>query len=445
MEDILRGYSVNGATWFYLSLLLIVAVYFRFGRVFSLRNLDLALLLSLSPGVLLVGHLPRAGYAWLFSVTAILLLRLLFDPALQRRPRLPQNLNPPGLAFLGLSAFAFLMTIVVTDPPPQATVETVGRAENLLNREDSSQRDAKPEAGPASSLLAAPVVPLSNAVAAGNVAPNEPGEVVGARIIVILAHVAVVAGLVFVGARHFGELQLGLAMATLYLLLPCTAYDVGRFNHVLPSALVVWAFAAYRWPVLSGGLMGLACGTLFFPAFLLPLWIAFYGRRGSLRFVGALAIVGTVLLACMAQTSSTTHSFVQQTIGSIDWRTLFFRDDAAGGFWSLYDPAYRIPVLVTYLVMLVALAVWPRKKNFEHLLTFSAALIVGTQFWYPHQGGVYLLWYLPLAIMVAFRPRLAHLVPPEFKTAETSKVAVSPPIARELAVSAGLPDRHFFR
>jgi hypothetical protein len=38
--------------------------------------------------------------------------------------------------------------------------------------------------------------------------------------------------------------------------------------------------------------------------------------------------------------------------------------------------------------------------------------VVGTQFWYPQEGGVYLLWYLPLVLMVTFRPRLVHLTPP---------------------------------
>ena len=70
-------------------------------------------------------------------------------------------------------------------------------------------------------------------------------------------------------------------MVCLYLLLPCTAYDVGNVVHVLPPALIVWALTAYRRPLVSGVLMGLACGTLVFPVLLLPIWLAFYGRRGA--------------------------------------------------------------------------------------------------------------------------------------------------------------------
>ena len=46
MNYVLHGYQVNEATWFHLSLVLILAVYFRFGRVWSLRNLDLILIES---------------------------------------------------------------------------------------------------------------------------------------------------------------------------------------------------------------------------------------------------------------------------------------------------------------------------------------------------------------------------------------------------------------
>ena len=61
--------------------------------------------------------------------------------------------------------------------------------------------------------------------------------------------------------------------------------------------------------------------------------------------------------------------------------------------------------------MLTALSIWPLQKSVEQLLSHSTAIIVGTQFWYPQHGGIYVLWYLPLMLTVVFRPRLAHLIP----------------------------------
>ncbi len=444
MEEILSGYRVDLATWFYLSLLLIITVFFRFGRVWSLRNLDLVLLLSLSPGLLFVDienqtpvgekqpaaavenqpaaaveRQPAVGYIWLFVVTGLLLLRLFCDGLLQRRPRLEQNLNNPGLAFLGLAALVFLMTKVITEPPPDLAVETARGAEQLLTLQDVSSDWAPnlPEvtqSGPATRVLAAPAVAIPKVMAAANgTAADGPSiiEEVAPRILAIFSHLAVIIGLIVLGRFHFGELQLGLAMATLYLLLPCTAHDVGKVNHVLPAALILWAFVAYRRPMVAGSLMGLACGTLFFPIFLLPLWAAFYLRRGALRFGLALSIVGAVLLGSLVLTSADAHSFTRQIIGSIDWRVLLFRENNAAGFWKMVDEAYRIPVFASFLVMLVMLTFWPRRKTLEHLMSHSAAIVVATQFWYPQQGGVYLLWYLPLLLLVVFRPRLTHHLP----------------------------------
>ena len=87
MDVLLRGYSVNPPTWFYLSTLLIVAVFYRFNRFWSLRNVDLALLLLAAPGLLFVRNdgTQQLGYIWLFSLSGLYLARLLADPILQRR------------------------------------------------------------------------------------------------------------------------------------------------------------------------------------------------------------------------------------------------------------------------------------------------------------------------------------------------------------------------
>ena len=87
-------------------------------------------------------------------------------------------------------------------------------------------------------------------------------------------------------------------MGVLYLLVPYTAFDVGRqLHHVWPTAFLVWAIYCYRRPNAAGGLLGLAAGTALFPIVLLPLWVAFYSRRGAMRFgwsaeVGSLSFSG---------------------------------------------------------------------------------------------------------------------------------------------------------
>lgn len=440
MEEILRGYHVNAETWFYLSLLLILAVFFKFGRIWSVRNLDLMLLLSLAPGLLFVKLIPTwstLGYCWLFAVSGLLLLRLLFDWALTRRPRMEQNLNPAGMAFLCAAAMLFQTTKIVTEAPDAGAIKTVRNADLLLNRQDASEKidivDSGTVTGPAGRLLATPVVPLTGGA-----------EIAAARAMAFLSHLAVLFGLIAVGRWHFSDTNLGLAMGTMYLLLPVTAYDVTKVNHLLPAALIVWAVAAHRRPTVSGGLLGLACGTLFFPIFLLPIWMSFYWGRGALKFGFALVLTGAVLLGSLVLTSADSHSFTRQTLGSIDWSVLKFQADDGVGFWSLYNPAYRIPVFATFIVLLASLSIWPLKKNLESLLANSAAIIVATQFWYPDQGGIYVLWYLPLMLVVTFRPRLANL-PTDVKEGE-SRVAVPEGGANHRSdILLGLPKPQMYR
>ena len=49
-------YEMNPTTWVYLSSLMIIGIYFKFHRFWSVRNLDLLGLIALSPGLLLVLH-----------------------------------------------------------------------------------------------------------------------------------------------------------------------------------------------------------------------------------------------------------------------------------------------------------------------------------------------------------------------------------------------------
>ena len=107
MTVILYDYQkVNPTSWAYLSSLLMLALFFKFNRVFSVRNLDLFLLISLAPGLLLVQYsfenegikanalsAQRLGFEWLFAISALFMLRLLLDSAMVRRPLLEPNLN----------------------------------------------------------------------------------------------------------------------------------------------------------------------------------------------------------------------------------------------------------------------------------------------------------------------------------------------------------------
>jgi len=416
--DILNGsHAVIGVAWFWFSIPLIVTVFFRFGRIWSLRNFDLALLLAVAVGVVLVRHNPLGrvfAISWLFSVTGILLLRLIGDDLFRKRPRIETNLNPRALSFLGICGLGVLTTAIVVFPLPVPSQQVVQRGQDVLQGETPTSNSnpdgdvAAATSGPTPTIVVAPALEISKQVANENGAEGT-SEVatIAAGILAGLAHLAVLGALVVIGVRSFNDWHLGLAAATLYVLLPSTVLDPNSVTHVLCAALILWALALHRVAWAAGILMGLACGSLLYPALLLPIWFVFYGRRRSLHFAGALASVWAVLLGGLALLSADRLDFVYQSLRLIARSVRFLVEGESPFTWTMTDAVYRVPILVTFVLLLTGLTFWPRRKRFEHLLAHTAGLIVAVQFWYPQQIGEYLTGYIPLVILVSFRPRLS--------------------------------------
>lgn len=160
------------ATWVFMSSFLIIAIFFMFHRLWSIRNLDIFLILLLTPGLMMVyeGRKSRSqeslqsnstspvktasstlapaetqeaapsrppdnppdkpvdskidptklqfwGFAWLLTICGLWLTRLLLDTTMVRRPLLEPNLSSGGIMFIGVSLFLFLMANVVNSPP----------------------------------------------------------------------------------------------------------------------------------------------------------------------------------------------------------------------------------------------------------------------------------------------------------------------------------------
>jgi hypothetical protein len=401
----------NTTTWFYLSALLAVAFFYQFHRLLSLRNWDLVTLFMLAPGLLLLqdaggpkSDLDRQfiGYLWLLVGSWYFFARCLLDLALVRRPALYPNLNKAGLAWLTGTLFVCLGGVAVRKPAePEAQV---GRG--------------------SAGLVAGIEVVQRGAADLANVA-GVPTDVNGndtqfwvERSFVMACHLAVVVALILIGVWHFQDASAGLAAATLYLLLPYIAFYVTQIHHVWPTALLLWAVVFYRRPVVAGALVGAATGSLFFPAVTLPLWAGFYWQRGARRFLGAVAVTAglSLILTMILLWWDGRLTTAWHTLGQLDW--LPWRAPRGEGFWTGFHWAYRIPVFIVYVFFVAATGFWPAPKNLAHLLALLAAVLLGIQFWYADRGGVYVLWYLPILLLVIFRPNLSDRRPPIPETDE---------------------------
>jgi hypothetical protein len=186
-------------------------------------------------------------------------------------------------------------------------------------------------------------------------------------------------------------------------------------------ALLVWAVAAYRRPAIAGLLVGLAAATVYFPLFTLPVWISFYLRRGVGRVLGAFALSAGLCVAVIG-TILWVNGEWPRSLGEFwvltDWQPWKQPDPGTLGFWTgvKWAWAYRLPVFIAYLAFVCTLGLWPSPKNLAHLIALTAASLIGIQFWYADQGGIHLFWYLPLLLLLVFRPNLADRRPLMIKT-----------------------------
>jgi hypothetical protein len=233
--------------------------------------------------------------------------------------------------------------------------------------------------------------------------------IVIAKIMALILQIAIVVGLVVMGQRYFGNYHTGIAMAVVYLLLPSTLKYAGNSWHMLPSALTLWAVISFRQPVVSGILIGLAAGVSYYPIFLLPLWFSFYWERGASRFAAGVISALVAVVISLVFTVETAADFVKQ-LRSMFGVLLPRVELLETSIWSLgWDPWVRLPVLVGFMILSVSFVFWPVRKNLGTLIAYTAALMVAVQFWLGYEGGLFIAWYLPLALLTFFRPNLEQI------------------------------------
>ena len=445
--------------WVYLSSLLTICVYFKFSRFWSVRNLDLVGLLLFAPGLVLVAYgraspLPsddqiaigQFGYVWLFTIGGLFLIRMLMDSLMVRRPLLEPNLSVGGMTFLGVALLVFLMANIANSDPKEleplpteiaAITEAIEDEENNLDDPEANSSFAAEEPpqsglqryGPRNPMLAIlPEISTQTFFPGDDISSSDvdrgvtdPRRIAAAKSIAILSHLAVIIGMVLIGYRHFDNIKTGIGAAVLYLLLPYTAEMTGRVAHVLPAALLIWAVVTYRRPVFAGFFLGLSIGVIYYPLFLLPLWISFYWRRGVLRFCGGVSLALAVSIGILAIYSSSDAFLadVQQMLGIATPKLTNLE-----GFWQHVDAVYRLPVIATFVALGGSFAIWPPQKNLGTLMSCSAAMMLGCQFWNAHGGGLYMAWYLPLLLLTIFRPNLEDRVAANLLTTGALKRAV---------------------
>jgi hypothetical protein len=389
--------------WLFLTVLSCLVLFFKFGRFWSVRNLDLLLLYAQTPGLVrLVGRTESQSFVaflWLFAGATIWIFRCFVDLGLTRRPLLEPNMNSGGLALFmtGLLGLVLVETLILPEPS--------GMARN----------PADPHADQAGRDLAGTVSGSGTERVVGQVLSKAPPASELKRVAAAIGHLGIVVGLVMIGWRNFERPVIGFAMGVCYLILPYSRIALLDSGQLVPASLVVLAVLAYRQPIVSGSLIGVASAWMPAVIAIVPLWTGFYWRRGARRFVAAVCVL--LLTGAILGWSLPVFAAWAQALGSrtLAEAGLLWNSGApsAGSFWAFVEPAYRLPVLVVYTAVALVCAYWPAGKDLAHMIALSAVLLVGSQFWYLDEGGTHVVLYLPLIILIVFRPNLQMKRPSE--------------------------------
>ena len=396
--------GVGWEVWLSLSVLACLTLFFKFGRFWSVRNLDLLLLFVLVPGILMILgkplNTPWAAYIWLFVGSGLWLLRCMVDLGLTRRPLLEPNLNASGLLCLSVGLLGLLLAETVSLPVVEGAVRNPAEPSG---REDRSKAVAGTDS-PAFRTVIRMVPWLPHSL------KQQTPPVIALRILAVAAHMALVLGLLGIGWRLFERPITGMAMVACYLLLPYTRMALVDSGQLVSAALIIGAVYWYTRPALAGVLIGLAAGWIPACLGLIALWCGFYRGRGATRFTVVAAGVVTVcalLARWVPGLAESARLLGARSIVEVGLFPHFEPGSGGGSFWASIDSSFRLPVLIAYLLLVIGTMFWPVGKNLAELIALSAALLVASQFWYLEKGGALVMLYLPLVIAMMFRPTLA--------------------------------------
>jgi len=205
-----------------------------------------------------------------------------------------------------------------------------------------------------------------------------------------------------------------------------TICGVGYVSHLVPAAFVAGAMACMTRPAIGGFLLAAGAATVYWPAFLAPLFLGAHRRastKAATRFFAAFAATGLLIAAwVMTNTRVAAHEnavalFFKSTLehqegadqyGSSpfsfwgvhpDWASVLHRPLIQFG-GSLSKPTFL-------LVLAVSIGGWfvGRRSRTARVCACAAAIACVVQLWKTHAGGTYVEWALPPLLVALFADR----------------------------------------
>jgi hypothetical protein len=428
----------GGLFWFTAAVTALVA--FPFSNPLRAQSLDLIAIVILLPLSMVVWEHRFETFVGLFVVTAYLAIRCVRQ-SIARVEMPASNVSVAVLCGALSTCVGLHVYAVLSRGPDDSGIWSVFGGQHLWRhrRLPYGQIGEGATYGPLLYAIHAPVAAVLPPTAPGDNGDGFRIEVdrhnferVGyqncdflpAKVVMIAFDVLVLTGLVLIGGRR-ESFRAGLFLSTIVAANGLVIQrDLLFISHVAPTTCVIWAIVLRARPLLSGLMLGGGAAILFWPGFLAPLWLGYFGSRSrSAMFQCGL---GIALVACLSLGGIWRFT---EPVGSrgplrVFWDSTWRHQEGTGsyggsqfGLWGSWSNGRRdrdeqirfIKLAVRncyFLICLVPLAFcWARQPvSAATLVSLAAAMALGLQFWKTHAGGLYTGWYLPLVIASLLAP-----------------------------------------
>jgi hypothetical protein len=387
------GRKVN-APWVWIPLTLAFVVpFFDWRRPLRMLNLDLLALAAFGASVAFFND-AQIGISVpiVYPLLAYLLGRALWIGLRRDRPRPALRLNVPiralTIALIFLIGFRVTLNVVDSNVIDVGYAGVIG-ADRIADGstlygnfpKDNEHGDTY---GPVNYVA---YVPFEQALPWSGRWDDLPA----AHAAAIFFDLACLVLLFLIGHRVRGP-DLGIMLAYAWAAFPFTLYAMNcNVNDALVGALVLCAMLAAAKPLRRGAWIGLAGMAKFAPLALGPLYITHSGRR--VRFAVGMALV-LALSFVLVLAYGDPRTFADRTLG--------FQASRGSPFsiWGLRDwTTAQTVVQMAGVLLAVAVAFLPRRRDLIGLGALTAAVLIGLQLGITHWFYLYIVWFFgPLMV-----------------------------------------------
>jgi hypothetical protein len=439
------GRHVNALyIWLPLCVLFIVP-FINWRRPFSLRHLDLLVLLSFSVSLAFFNHGEiYKSVPLTYPPLIYLLMRMLRVVRSPRRPPPLRLLIPaPWLAIGVVFLLGFRIGLNVTD----SNVIDVGYAGVIgaqriadgkaLYGHYPSNNEHGDTYGPVNYEA---YVPFEQVFGWSGLWDDLPAAHAAAIAFDLLA-----VGLLFLLGWRLGGSTLAVALSYAWVSYPFTLYALeSNSNDTLVAVLLLAALLVATSAPARGVFAALAGLTKIAPLALAPLF-ATHGLRElpAGKRVRALALFMVAFAATVALVSI--PALAHDSLHEIYERTVVYQSNRGSPFsvWGLYGGlgGWQTVVEIGAVLLALALAVVPRRPGLPALAAAAAAILIALQLGVEHWFYLYIPWFFPLVMLALFEVP-AHLparLPASLSAPEREIPSATP--STEQAVSASGPAR----